>query len=170
MIVCDICSAPGKGTIITHEQMKKAVFKKGFNPFKLGLSRKSKIYLTHGAGAYEYWKTNIVGQDMTNWNICPKCWKHLKKYIDESPREKSCFYCGTIQYTNESVKCITCGAIICAPCLREHRSNLWQTGDVSGAISCPKCGGILVPLLLRTSSDSVDLSKGHKKGWQFWKK
>ena len=35
--VCDICNAPGMGTIVSADQMREAVFKRGFNPFKLGL-------------------------------------------------------------------------------------------------------------------------------------
>jgi hypothetical protein len=84
--VCDICSASGEGVIVGPEQIKEAVFKKKFDPFKLGLALGTGIYREHGPGAYEYWKTHIVAPDITNWNICPNCWKHLKKYITGKPK------------------------------------------------------------------------------------
>jgi hypothetical protein len=37
MAVCDICSSPGMGTIISARNMQQAVFGKGFNPIALGL-------------------------------------------------------------------------------------------------------------------------------------
>jgi hypothetical protein len=86
MMICDLCSTPGKGTIVGPEQMRRAVFVKGFNPFALGLSRETGIYRQYGAGACEYWKTNIVAPDITNWNICPRCMIHLKGYLDEPPK------------------------------------------------------------------------------------
>lgn len=85
-MVCDICSASGEGVIVGPEQIKEAVFKKRFDPFKLGLALGTGIYREHGPGAYEYWKTHIVAPDTTNWNICPNCWKHLKKYITGKPK------------------------------------------------------------------------------------
>ena len=86
MMICDLCSTPGKGIIVGPEQMRRAVFVKGFDPFALGLSRETGIYRQHGAGAYEYWKTNVIAPDMTNWNICSRCMTHLKNYLDEPPQ------------------------------------------------------------------------------------
>ncbi len=85
-MVCDICSASGEGVIVGPEQIKEAVFKKRFDPFKLGLALGTGIYREHGPDAYEYWKTHIVAPDETNWNVCPNCWKHLKKYITGKPK------------------------------------------------------------------------------------
>lgn len=85
MMVCDLCGTPGRGTIVGPEQMRRAVFDKGFDPFALGLSKKTG-YPQHGIGAYGYWVTNMVAPDTTNWNICSKCMAHLKDYLDEPPK------------------------------------------------------------------------------------
>ena len=79
--VCDICNAPGMGTMINAEQMREAVFKRGFDPFQSG---PLKDYASlSGLGvkeAYEDWK-NVVAQDTTGWNICPNCMSMLKPYL-----------------------------------------------------------------------------------------
>ena len=36
---CDLCNAAGIGTIVSAEQMREAVFERGFNPYDLGLIR-----------------------------------------------------------------------------------------------------------------------------------
>jgi len=59
MAVCDICSVPGVGTLVSAEQMREAVFANGFNPFALGLVR-NPMSLLLGAGAYDSWKITIV--------------------------------------------------------------------------------------------------------------
>jgi len=51
MAVCDICNTPGVGTFISAENMRQAVFKKGFNPLSLGLVR-DPMALMNKAGWY----------------------------------------------------------------------------------------------------------------------
>ncbi len=88
MAVCDICSAPGMGTIVSAEQMKKAVFQKGFNPFALGLVNMQIIVAMGGnpEQAYPAWKATTVAQDYSDWNICDRCMGHLRNYMDEPPK------------------------------------------------------------------------------------
>jgi hypothetical protein len=86
MAVCDVCSAPGKGTIISSEQMREAVFSKGFNPFKLGLAQNPMVAMVGAQAMYQNWKTTIVAQDTSDWNICPRCMKALKPYLRGAPK------------------------------------------------------------------------------------
>ena len=87
MGVCDICNAPGMGTLISAEQMREAVFKNGFNPFKLGLTPDLSRAFGTGAGAsYNNWKNTIVAQDTSDWNICSKCITKLKPYLKGAPK------------------------------------------------------------------------------------
>ena len=85
-MISDICSTPGKGTIVGPEQIREAVFARGFNPFALGLSSSTAIARQYGPRAYEHWKTNIVAPDTTNWNVCPRCYGHLKQYMSGPAR------------------------------------------------------------------------------------
>jgi len=85
MAVCDICSTPGVGTVISAEDMRKAVFKKGFNPVSHGLVR-DPIALMNKTEWYNGWKNTIVAQDTSDWNICPNCMAKLKSYLKGSPK------------------------------------------------------------------------------------
>lgn len=85
MAVCDICNAPGVGTFIGAENMRQAVFKKGFNPLHLGLVKDPRALMDE-VGWYEGWKNTIVAQDTSDWNICPKCMTKLKPYLEGSPQ------------------------------------------------------------------------------------
>ena len=87
MAVCDICSSPGMGTLISAEQMRSAVFQKGFNPFKLKLA--TNTYAMMGISddqAFQNWKSTIVAQDTSDWNICSKCMGVLKNYMKSAPK------------------------------------------------------------------------------------
>jgi len=87
MGVCDICNAPGMGTIISSEQMREAVFAKGFDPFKLGLVPDMGALLGLGAGeSYRQWKNTIVAQDTSDWNICSRCMAILQPYMKGAPK------------------------------------------------------------------------------------
>jgi hypothetical protein len=87
MAVCDLCNAPGMGTIISSEQMREAVFAKGFDPFKLGLVPDMGAMFGLGAGAsYNHWKNTIVAQDTSDWNICSKCMATLRPYLKGAPK------------------------------------------------------------------------------------
>lgn len=80
MAVCDICGAPGIGTFISAEDMRKAVFTKGFNPLDMGLI-KDPVALMNKMEWYTGWKNTIVAQDTSDWNICPGCMAKLKAYL-----------------------------------------------------------------------------------------
>ncbi len=87
MAVCDVCSSPGMGTLISAEQMRSAVFQKGFNPFKLKLA--ANAYAMMGITddqAFNNWKTTIVAQDTSDWNICSQCMSVLKDYLKSAPK------------------------------------------------------------------------------------
>jgi len=79
MAVCDICSRPGVGASIGAEDMRRSVFKRGFNPFAPGLNQKP-------AGYYDFWKKTIVAQDTSDWNICSNCMSKLRPYLEGAPK------------------------------------------------------------------------------------
>lgn len=87
MVVCDICGIPGTGTLVSAEDMRKAVFKNGFNPFALGLAGQfHSAFGIDSSAAFEGWKRTIVAQDTSDWNICPRCMSKLKSYLEGPPR------------------------------------------------------------------------------------
>jgi hypothetical protein len=86
MAVCDLCNAPGMGTLISAENMRQAVYKKGFNPFALGLNANPMNLMFGADAAYENWKNMIVAQDTSDWNICPGCMEKLKPYLVGAPK------------------------------------------------------------------------------------
>ena len=84
-VVCDIYGAPGTGTLVSAEDMRKAVFKNGFNPFALGLAKDS-ASAAFGIDVFEGWKNTIVAQDTSDWNICARCMLKLRPYMEGKPR------------------------------------------------------------------------------------
>lgn len=86
MAVCDICSNPGLGTTIGAADMRKAVKKKNFNPLKEGLI-KDPMALAGGDAWYAGWK-NMVNQDTSDWNICPRCMAKLEPYLSGKPKAR----------------------------------------------------------------------------------
>ncbi|MGF7119224.1 hypothetical protein [Methanobacterium oryzae] len=84
MALCDICGVSGMGTVISSDQMRKAV-RNGFNPFKLRLV----IGLLSPEEHFNYWKNTVVLQDTSDWNICDKCMGHVRKYLNETPQPKN---------------------------------------------------------------------------------
>ena len=87
MVVCDICGAPGSGTLVSSNDMRKAVLKKGFNPFALGLAKNPFAFMSmNPAMAFESWKNTIVKQDTSDWNICAGCMLKLRSYMEGAPQ------------------------------------------------------------------------------------
>lgn len=95
MAVCDICKFPGTGTLVSSEDIRKAVFKNGFNPLKLGLSREVGPILKQTSisakdadrlieKVYQDWRRQVAG-DQTDWNLCNKCMSAIKPYLDDNP-------------------------------------------------------------------------------------
>jgi alpha-glucoside transport system substrate-binding protein len=84
--VCDICNAPGMGTIVSADQMREAVFKRGFNPFKMGLVHSPMLLMVGEQEAFQNWKNSIVAQDTSDWNICPKCMAKFGPYLKDAPK------------------------------------------------------------------------------------
>ena len=85
MVVCDICGAPGTGTMVSAEQIREAVFLKGFNPFKLGLTSSMADLNLNDDESFIYWKNNTVSQDTSDWNVCFKCMEKLRLYLSGDP-------------------------------------------------------------------------------------
>lgn len=77
-MVCDICDTPGRGTIVSASNFKKAV-RNGFNPVQLEL-------FSHSVWTYELWKNNALNSaaSYSDWNICSNCLSKLKPYIESS--------------------------------------------------------------------------------------
>jgi hypothetical protein len=83
MVVCDLCGAPGSGTLVGSEDMRRAVFKKGFNPFALGLVISPLVPINV---AFEGWKNTVVVQDTSDWNICARCMPRLNPFLEGKPK------------------------------------------------------------------------------------
>lgn len=86
MAVCDLCGVPGMGTIVSSEQMREAVFGSGFNPFALGLAKNPFANIVDNQEMYQNWKTTIVAQDTSDWNVCSECMVVLKRHLKTAPR------------------------------------------------------------------------------------
>lgn len=88
MAVCDICGVPGTGTHVSAEDMRRAVFKNGFNPFALGLASPgiASAFGIDSSAVFQGWKNTIVAQDTSDWNICPRCMSKLRPYLERPPR------------------------------------------------------------------------------------
>jgi tetratricopeptide (TPR) repeat protein len=82
LLVCDICYSSGNRTFISAEDMRRAVFKNGFNPYALGLIP---FCLDSPEIAFERWKRNVVAQDTSDWNICARCMSILRSYLEGKP-------------------------------------------------------------------------------------
>jgi hypothetical protein len=76
------------GTVISSEDLRKAAFKNGFNPFKLGLVQGGgQIMAALGLNpdaAYQGWKGRLA-QDSSDWNICANCMAALRPYLEGTP-------------------------------------------------------------------------------------
>lgn len=83
MYLCDICSKQSDtlGTLITSDDMKKAVLGKQFDPFKLNIASPTSKFRQYGPMAYNAWIVEVVGPDNTDWNICSNCLSVLQKYL-----------------------------------------------------------------------------------------
>jgi hypothetical protein len=80
-MVCDICNSLGMGTIISTNQMREAVFSRGFNPFKMGLVGNPAPNIVGTVILYLHWKYMIVAKSTSDWNICAKCIAQLKPHL-----------------------------------------------------------------------------------------
>lgn len=91
-MICDICSAKGTGTLVSSDDMRRAVNDNGFDPFALGLANTA-LGSAMGLDAkqmYEQWKNTIVAGDTSGWNVCPRCASKLQAHLSAtSGKEKS---------------------------------------------------------------------------------
>jgi len=67
------------GRVIGSENVRQAVFGKGFNPFALGIA--PSLTGASSATVFAEWKRTVVAQDTSDWNICALCMAHLQPYI-----------------------------------------------------------------------------------------
>jgi len=77
------------GTLVSAEQMREAVFKRGFDPFELGLGALGMLAMMQGLStkqAYTQWKNTIVAQDTSDWNVCANCMAKLRPYLKDTPK------------------------------------------------------------------------------------
>lgn len=86
MVGCFFCGALGTGTLVSSEDMRKAVFKKGFDPFALGLFSPAFIRSLPFSLTFERWKNITVPQSTSDWNICAGCMSKLRPYLEEKPK------------------------------------------------------------------------------------
>ena len=112
MALCDICNAPGKGTVVKASDMSNAVCK-GFDPFKEGLMNGNVGLMAAGNSGIlfpEAWRQSAISGrlSMSDWNICDRCMNKLRPHLLEESFIK-CRRCGRnqIQITSEYY-CIKC--------------------------------------------------------------
>ncbi len=81
---CDLCSNPilFDFTAISAEDMRQAVFKNGFTPWKAGLR-----FDLISPDIETFWKQNVA-QDQSDWHICPTCMQKLSPYLTGRPQAK----------------------------------------------------------------------------------
>ena len=149
MAVCDVCNAPGMGTMISSEDMRKAVFGKGFNPFALGLAINPMAQLFGAEAVYENWKNTIVAQDTSDWNICAKCMAALRPYLSGTPRPT-----GVKEATVSSNPLVSAMAGVAA-------EKKYQSPDT------PPSPAPAPSTPARTTTKPQP--KSEKKWWEFWK-
>jgi len=108
MALCDICNAPGKGTVVKASDMSNAVCK-GFDPFKEGLMDGNVgLMYTFAAGnsGPEAWRQSAISGrlSMSDWNICDRCMNKLRPYL----LEKEIVKCGRCGRSHTGLYCIKC--------------------------------------------------------------
>src|SRR5580700_5126112 len=84
MALCDVCGAEGRGTLVGSAQVREAVLDNGFDPFKLGLIPAARIGTTPAA-AFEHWKKTIVEHDVSDWDLCPRCFAAIRPHFQGEP-------------------------------------------------------------------------------------
>lgn len=81
--VCDICNQPAstsrRGKVFKNNEMKRAT-ERGFNGMAVGPNAR----MLAGAGisaneTYGQWKRKVM-VDTTDWLLCPKCQKEIRRY------------------------------------------------------------------------------------------
>ena len=139
MAVCDICNAPGTGTLVSSEQMRVAVFTNGFDPFSMGLvgGGMHAILGISTSDAYQNWKNTVVAQDSSDWNVCSSCLSKLRPYLGSAPESTG------VKKSRVSSDPFTSAA---AGAAAEHRYKKSSPGSSSPGSAGPQ-----------------------KKWWQFWK-
>jgi hypothetical protein len=94
---CDLCSNPilFDFTAISAEDMRQAVFKNGFTPWKAGLR-----FDLISPDVETFWKQNVA-QDQSDWHICPTCMQKLSPYLTGKPQAKGIASWAVSQDTND---------------------------------------------------------------------
>ena len=90
MALCDICNAPGMGTIVSSSNFKKAV-QNGFNPFKAGLA--PDVMSAFGLNGFEEWRKSALygAASHSDWNVCSKCMSVLRTFMGSSNSSGGCY-------------------------------------------------------------------------------
>jgi hypothetical protein len=135
-MVCDICDAPGKGTIVSASNFKKAV-RNGFNPIRLRL-------MSHSIWTYDLWKDHALNgsASYTDWNICSNCQSKLEPYLTSAVTTKSKKGSNTsIKHTNHSGKNIkpVDSILVCQGC-----SEIYNFKKFAGMMTDEKMSSIFL--------------------------
>lgn len=77
--VCDVCLAPGEGTMVDAATFNEAV-KNGFNPFEL-----SELLPTTSESDFELWKNHVSRHDARPWRLCNDCFAVFQILAPEGP-------------------------------------------------------------------------------------
>lgn len=89
---CDICGAPGSGTIVRSEDMSAAV-RRGFNALTLRLVPELVVGMytdDHAKDRADRWAQSAISgnSSQSDWNVCPRCMGALSQYLSEAGRKK----------------------------------------------------------------------------------
>ena len=92
-MICDICSNPGMGTVVSSSDMASAV-RRGFNPVRLHMLPEAMLQLVGGMAYADKWAEQATTGMLSHsdWNICGDCMSKLRPYLSgysPSPRSSS---------------------------------------------------------------------------------
>jgi hypothetical protein len=121
MAFCDVCGNREFLTSIDNASFKAAV-RRGFDPFRLDLPGTALERVTDRARAEGFdpsdlWRTQIVEQDTTNWDVCGSCRRAMAPFTAEPTRPTTP---DTISATQSAAQETTCRCGVTRPALQWH--------------------------------------------------
>lgn len=89
---CDICSAPGSGTIVRAGDVSAAV-RRGFNAMTLRLVPEyfAGMYTDeHAKDRADKWAQSAISgsSSQSDWNVCSRCMTSLSKFLSAPAQDK----------------------------------------------------------------------------------
>ena len=164
MPVCDICNAPGVGTLVSADKIRHAAAL-GFNPFASDPA--ARLLGMSSDFQYEAWKQQVA-RDTTDWNVCPKCMKILEPYFHprEAEKDERVRMLESVLRTR-GVPCDRCKkAVRVDPAVIAESARKMASG-VTCEFVCPECGSTIV--LSPQQEGQRPTSSRTKKWWEFWR-